>query len=153
MTEIESKHGIVSRQPYELYMSFVDMRNFLQMLPEDKKQDVQADYDTITATVQGFNIGVKVHERVPYSRIELVESVTTAQPGVRTISPASSVSCQGYTFSMPVAITPTVVRPHSRAVRWAIPSAPKARPLTMHGGTDASPMASTIARVRPMNQM
>ena len=73
MTEIESKHGIVSRQPYELYMSFVDMRNFLQMLPEDKKKDVQADYDTITATVQGFNIGVKVHERVPYSRIELVD--------------------------------------------------------------------------------
>ena len=73
MTEIESKHGIVSRQPYELYMSFVDMRNFLQMLPEDKKQGVQADYDTITATVQGFNIGVKVHERVPYSRIELVD--------------------------------------------------------------------------------
>ena len=43
------------------------------MLPEDKKQGVQADYDTITATVQGFNIGVKVHERVPYSRIELVD--------------------------------------------------------------------------------
>ena len=73
MTEIESKHGIVSRQPYELYMSFVDMRNFLAMLPADKKEGVQADYDTITATVQGFNVGVKVHERVPYSRIELVD--------------------------------------------------------------------------------
>ena len=73
MTEIESKHGIVSRQPYELYMSFVDMRNFLQMLPADKKESVQADYDTLTATVQGFNIGVKVHERTPYSRIELVD--------------------------------------------------------------------------------
>ena len=73
MTEIESKHGIVSRQPYELYMTFADLRNFLTMLPEDKKQGVEADYDTITATVQGFNIGVKVHERVPYSRIELVD--------------------------------------------------------------------------------
>ena len=73
MTEIESKHGIVSRQPYELYMSFVDMRNFLAMLPADKKEGVQAAYDTITATVRGFNIGVKVHERVPYSRIELVD--------------------------------------------------------------------------------
>ena len=73
MTEIESKHGTVSRQPYELYMSFVDMRNFLAMLPADKKEGVQADFDTITATVQGFNIGVKVHERVPYSRIELVD--------------------------------------------------------------------------------
>lgn len=73
MVEIESKHGIVSRQCYELYMSFADLSNFSRMLPEDKKQDVQADYDTLTATVQGFSIGVKVHERVPYSRIELVD--------------------------------------------------------------------------------
>ena len=73
MTEIESKHGVVSRQPYQLYMSFVDMRNFLAMLPAERKEGVQADYDTLTATVQGFNIGVKVHERVPYSRIELVD--------------------------------------------------------------------------------
>ena len=73
MTEIESKHGIVSRQPYELYMSMVDLQNFQRMLPEDKRSMVQASYDTLTATVQGFNIGVKVHQRVPYSRIELVD--------------------------------------------------------------------------------
>ena len=73
MTEIESKHGIVSRQPYELYMSFVDMQNFVRMLPDDKKDMLTADYDTLTATVQGFNIGVKMHQRVPYSRIELVD--------------------------------------------------------------------------------
>ena len=29
-----------------------------------------ADYDSIHALVQGFNIGVRVKERVPYSRIE-----------------------------------------------------------------------------------
>ncbi len=73
MTEIESKHGIVSRQPYELYMSMVDLQNFQRMLPEDKRDMLQASYDTLTATVQGFNIGVKVHQRVPYSRIELVD--------------------------------------------------------------------------------
>ena len=73
MTEIESKHGTVSRQPYELYMSFTDLENFSRMLPPDKKDMVQATYDTLTATVQGFHIGVKVHERVPYSRIELVD--------------------------------------------------------------------------------
>ena len=43
MTEIESKHAIVSRAPYILYMSFVDMRNFLRFVPEDKKKDIQAD--------------------------------------------------------------------------------------------------------------
>ena len=73
MTNIESKHGIVSRQPYELYMSFTDMSNFVRMLPDDKKEMITADMDTLSATVQGFNIGVKVHQRVPYSRIELVD--------------------------------------------------------------------------------
>lgn len=73
MTTIESKHGIVSRQAYELYMSFTDLSNFVKMLPEDKRDMVTADMDTLTATVQGFNIGVKVHQRVPYSRIELVD--------------------------------------------------------------------------------
>jgi len=73
MTNIESKHGIVARQPYELYMSFTDLSNFVRMLPEDKRSMVTADMDTLTATVQGFNIGVKVHQRVPYSRIELVD--------------------------------------------------------------------------------
>lgn len=69
MTEIVSKHGIVSKAPYMLYMSFVDMRNFVNLLPEEKRAEVEADYDTIKANVQGFNIGVKVADRVPYSKI------------------------------------------------------------------------------------
>ena len=67
--EIQSKKGIVSKAPHELYMLFVDMRNFVHFLPEEKKEGVTADYDSIHAQVQGFNIGVKVVERVPYSRI------------------------------------------------------------------------------------
>ena len=57
--EIKSKRAVVSRPPYQLYMAFVDMRNFLQYVPEDKKADIQADYDSIRATVQGFEIGIK----------------------------------------------------------------------------------------------
>lgn len=57
--EIKSKHRSVARAPYMLYMPFSDMRNFVAMLPEDKKQGVEADYDTIHATVQGFNVGVR----------------------------------------------------------------------------------------------
>ncbi len=68
--EIKSKKGVVSKAPYELYMAFADMRNFVQFLPEDKKQDVTAGYDSLHAVVQGFNIGIRVTERVPYSRIE-----------------------------------------------------------------------------------
>ena len=73
MVNYRSKNAVVSKAPYELYMAFVDMRNFVQFLPEDKKEGVTADYDSIHAMVQGFNIGVKVTDRVPYSRIEFAD--------------------------------------------------------------------------------
>ena len=67
--EISSKKGVVSKAPYELFMLFTDMRNFVAMLPEDKKEGIEADFDSLHATVQGFSIGVKVNDRVPYSKI------------------------------------------------------------------------------------
>ena len=70
MVNYSSKRAVVSKAPYELYMAFVDMRNLVHFLPEDKKEGVVADYDSIKATVQGFTIGVKVVDRVPYSKIE-----------------------------------------------------------------------------------
>ena len=76
MTEYTSKSAYVQRPPYELYMAFVDLRRVLDYLPEDKKQGVEADYDHLRASVQGFPIGVQVHERVPYSRISLVDDGT-----------------------------------------------------------------------------
>lgn len=68
--EYTSKHGLVAKAPAELFMLFTDMRNFVQMLPEDKRETVQADYDTLAVTVQGFHIGIRVLDRTPYSRIE-----------------------------------------------------------------------------------
>ena len=71
--KITSKTAVVSKAPYELYMVFTDMSNFVRFLPEDKKADVTADYDSLHATVQGFNIGVRITERVPYSRIDFAD--------------------------------------------------------------------------------
>jgi len=73
-TQINSKHSLVSRTPSELYMAFTDMRNFVNFVPEEKKTSVKADFDSFSATVQGFSIGVKITERVPYSRIEMVDN-------------------------------------------------------------------------------
>ena len=73
MAEFKSKRAVVSKAPYELYMAFVDMRNFVQFVPEDKRGDVTADFDTIHAVVQGFSIGVKVVQRTPYSKIEFAD--------------------------------------------------------------------------------
>lgn len=71
--EIKSKRAVVSKAPYELYMAFADMRNFVQFVPEDKREDVTADFDSIHATVQGFAIGVKVVQRTPYSKLEFAD--------------------------------------------------------------------------------
>ena len=71
--EIKSKRAVVSKAPYELYLGFTDMRNFIHLLPEDKKEGVVADYDSLKATVQGFTIGVKIVDRVPYSKIEFAD--------------------------------------------------------------------------------
>lgn len=71
--EIKSRKAVVSKAPYELYMGFTDMRNFVNMLPEDRKEGVTADYDSLHASVQGFPIGVKVVDRTPYSMIRYAD--------------------------------------------------------------------------------
>ena len=87
---IKSKRGVVSKPPHELYMAFTDMRNFLQFLPEDKKEGVTADYDSIHATVHGMNIGLKVIDRVPYSKLEFQDDGAPIQFKARMLfDPAS----------------------------------------------------------------
>lgn len=69
-----SKHGQVSRTPEELYMAFCDMRNFSSLMPERQKAEVQADYDSLRITVQGFTVGVRVDDRQPYRLIRIGSS-------------------------------------------------------------------------------
>ena len=71
MAKYNSKKGTVNKAPYELYMAVTDLRNILQVIPADKREGVTADFDSIHAKVQGFDIGVRIIERTPYSRIVL----------------------------------------------------------------------------------
>ena len=61
----ESKHGVVALPQEQLYMSFTDLRMLVQNVPAEYRDSVEADYDTIKATVKGFTIAVKVVERSP----------------------------------------------------------------------------------------
>lgn len=70
-THYSSKHGEVSRRPEELYMVFCDMRNFSQLVTGKVDAEVNADYDNLSVTVQGFKIGVRVDDREPYRLIRL----------------------------------------------------------------------------------
>lgn len=67
-----SKHGQVSKHPEELYMAFTDMSNFSGMAPDSIKGSIQADFDNLRLTVQGFTISVRVDERIPYNTIRIV---------------------------------------------------------------------------------
>lgn len=86
-----SKHGQVAKRPEELYMAFTDLRNFAQMVPQGQVQaDIQADYDTLTVTVQGFRIGVRVDEREPYRLIRLGSAESPVEfVGVLHFEPSS----------------------------------------------------------------
>ena len=67
----ESKHGTVSIPCEQLYMSFTDLRTLTHSVPEKYRDSVSADFDHLTASIQGFTISVKVTERRPYSLIRL----------------------------------------------------------------------------------
>lgn len=69
-----SKHGTVSRCPEELFMAFTDLRNFARMAPAQYQGSIQADFDSLRATVQGFTIGVRIDDRQPYRLIRIGSS-------------------------------------------------------------------------------
>ena len=51
MAKYSRKKGMVAKAPYELYMALTDLRNILNMIPQDKREGVTADFDSIHATV------------------------------------------------------------------------------------------------------
>ena len=71
MTHYSSKHGSVRRPQAELYMAFADLSNFTRFLPEDRRADVTADYDSVSVKVQGMTVGGRVTRREPYSYVEI----------------------------------------------------------------------------------
>ena len=85
-TEIISKHALIGRAPAELYMMFSDMRNFVQFLPADKREGIRADFDNIYANVQGFDLGVTVAARQPYSRIDFKTTAHRSRSRYRSFS-------------------------------------------------------------------
>lgn len=68
--EVLGKTIVINKPAYSLYSAFSDLRNLVANLPQEQKDKITADADTISTTVQGLNIGVKVHERTPFSKID-----------------------------------------------------------------------------------
>lgn len=62
----------VSRPASELFAIFSDLTNFTRGLPKEQldKAEVVASADSIRGKIQGFEIGIKVGEKIPFSVVK-----------------------------------------------------------------------------------
>jgi hypothetical protein len=70
-THIEGRVVRIARPAEVLFLVFTDLTNFTRNIPPDMagKADITTTPDTLVARVQGIELGVKVSERTPFSRI------------------------------------------------------------------------------------
>ena len=96
-THIDGRVVKVSKPAEYIYMLFADLTNFTRTIPEDilRQYDFKSTVDTITANVSGFEIGIEVVERTPFSRIGYCQSSATPLAFsfvvlLKTLSPGTS---------------------------------------------------------------
>ena len=81
-THIVGKTVAIGQPAHILYGAFSDMRNFVERLPEDKKEGIKATQDSIEGTVKGITLGAKVMERVPFSLIRITDFSESGAPSL-----------------------------------------------------------------------
>mgnify|MGYP003478610873 FL=1 len=59
----------VKRSSYDLFNALSNIRNFEHYIPADKREMVTIGEDYATVTYQGVELGAKLVEKVPFSRI------------------------------------------------------------------------------------
>lgn len=69
MSEYKSKTVIVDQPQMALFSAFTNPQIVLSALPEDKRQAVTVDGDTITVNYAGFSIAIHLEEKVQFSRV------------------------------------------------------------------------------------
>ncbi|MBO4571620.1 MAG: hypothetical protein J5699_06825 [Bacteroidales bacterium] len=74
LEEVKGKTIIINKPSYAIYTALSDLNNIAAALPEQYRDKVTIDNDTIIGQVQGFSIGVKVNNRTPFSRIDFEQA-------------------------------------------------------------------------------
>lgn len=70
MEYYKGKTVVINKPSYAIYNAFSDLGNLARTLPQQYRDKITVEDDAIMANVQGFQLGVKVHNRVPFSRID-----------------------------------------------------------------------------------
>ena len=74
MAEYKSKTVLVHAAPMSLFNRITDVGALLAAVPEEQRRNITVEGDTITSTVSGFTIAVKISEKVPFSKV-VIEDV------------------------------------------------------------------------------
>lgn len=74
MEEIKGRTVVINKPSYAIYTAMSDLNNIAAGLPEQYRDKVSINQDTIMGQVQGFNLGVKVNNRTPFSRIDFEQA-------------------------------------------------------------------------------
>lgn len=69
--EVIGKTVILNQPSYAIYNIFSDFKRIESTLPQDKRDKVHFEEDSVLVKVQGFEIGAKIHNKVPFSLVEL----------------------------------------------------------------------------------
>lgn len=73
-SQVRGRDLLVKQPPVVLYTFFSDLRRFTENLPEDMRDKVKVEADSIVASAQGMEMGLRVDQRIPYSLISLAET-------------------------------------------------------------------------------
>ena len=68
-TEVLGKQVIVNQPAERIFSAFTDLSNFVKNLPDEHRDKVRADTDTIVVQAQGFELGVQIVERTPFTTL------------------------------------------------------------------------------------
>ena len=68
-TEVLGKKVQVNQPAERVFTAFSDLSNFTKNLPEEHRDKVSANVDTLVVKAQGFELGIRVVERTPNSLV------------------------------------------------------------------------------------
>lgn len=69
MTEYRSKTVSVNMPAVELFNRITDIQGMLAAVPQDYRNAVQVNGDTVKFSYAGFNLAIRVSEKTPFTRV------------------------------------------------------------------------------------
>ncbi|MDD2584678.1 MAG: hypothetical protein PHE99_07035 [Bacteroidales bacterium] len=86
-THIEGRTVRIAQPAQVLYSMFVDLTNFTRNLPQEilSEAQVESTPDTITGKFKGFQLGMHITERTPFTQVKYQQYGTSPIPFCFTI--------------------------------------------------------------------